>query len=897
VSYPLVLSLFATMTHCYQQCGFVIPYLGIRANTESAGKTRLMQLVGSLCERPSPLLTNPSGASLLRRLDRDHPTLLVDESEELQKSGTDTREIFDSGYKPGAIVSRALGAGEITYAIYGPKIYGMIGDPDRTIRSRSIMVLMEKGDIAIDDKEQVFTPLGNAIGLRLAALVNQHPKNTGTEPRRCTGMMCSIESTYLGFANELQKILPVQRDREIWECLFAICTHIAPGRLTELTWAAQAISTLKTRPARRYADLAGASADADTYQYAQQLARDSYEIARAAGGTNIHTHTLIAELIKSPMWKYFTNPKGVRIGDSDGHYVLATMLQRALGNHTCPKPVKVQGLLLRGYTLAWLQGLPDPDGNGVTELPTPAPLVDRTPEPDAVAPVTTPDNSVTPLPVTRGYGVTASPTPVTPDVVFSPGFLTPAEADALFAAILANRDDLKQNHIQLYGRRALPRLEAWYGSWDYNYSKGIILKAAPIPTYLQIVFRQLEAAGYGEYNAVLINYYRDGRDHISPHSDADYGDDEPTIPSLTLGAARPFRLAKIVGKNKLDKTTTVEYLPGHGDLLVMHGRTNLEWQHWVPKTTQPVGERINLTFRRNFAVEPSTKPLGGPFEILQPKPEPEPEVDSKSKVAISGCCIYAPAGQAGEYAPLAANSYVGCGMCCAYCYVARMRFLWPGLTLVEARKKFNAGAVPKVGWLERLRRDATKYQAAGIHEQVMLSFTSDMYNPYDISLTRPTIETLIEFGLGFCILTKGGTYSLMDLDLYRPERDAYACTLTCLDDSFSKKWERLAALPADRIKALRTMHDAGVYTWVSLEPVVDTEASLALVKATHKFVDLYKIGRANYLPSTHTTDWETYTHRMLDALSHYGAAHYIKRDLQKYLPSGYHNPMRVPQHH
>jgi hypothetical protein len=29
----------------------------------------------------------------------------------------------------------------------------------------------------------------------------------------------------------------------------------------------------------------------------------------------------------------------------------------------------------------------------------------------------------------------------------------------------------------------------------------------------------------------------------------------------------------------------------------------------------------------------------------------------------------------------------------------------------------------------------------------------------------------------------------------------------------------------------------------------------------------------------------------------FGAAHYIKRDLQGFLPAGYHNPLRVPQHH
>ena len=184
-----------------------------------------------------------------------------------------------------------------------------------------------------------------------------------------------------------------------------------------------------------------------------------------------------------------------------------------------------------------------------------------------------------------------------PNVAFIPGFLSPVEADDLLNAIRQNAD-FKQNYIRLYGMKAIPRLEAWYGSWDYPYSAGVVLKAAPMPSYLQQIIDRIEDAGFGSFNAVLINHYRSGSDYISPHNDDDYGDPEPTIPSLTLGASRPFRLARIVGKNKLDKSTTVEFLPGHGDLLIMRSRTNVEWQHWVPKTAKPVGERINLTFRR-----------------------------------------------------------------------------------------------------------------------------------------------------------------------------------------------------------------------------------------------------------------------------------------------------------
>src|SRR5262249_53595699 len=154
---------------------------------------------------------------------------------------------------------------------------------------------------------------------------------------------------------------------------------------------------------------------------------------------------------------------------------------------------------------------------------------------------------------------------------------------------------------------------------------------------------------------------------------------------------------------------------------------------------------------------------------------------------------------------LAANPYRGCGHRCTYCYVPRVT--------KQDRREFDAGAVPRKDYLARLRRDARRYQAAGITAQVLLSFTTDVYNPFDTSLTRPSLEMLIEHGLAFCVLTKGGTRALVDADLYRPTRDAFAATLTSLDDAFSLKWERRAALPGERIAALCHMHERGIFTW------------------------------------------------------------------------------------
>lgn len=258
--------------------------------------------------------------------------------------------------------------------------------------------------------------------------------------------------------------------------------------------------------------------------------------------------------------------------------------------------------------------------------------------------------------------------------------------------------------------------------------------------------------------------------------------------------------------------------------------------------------------------------------------------------SVKNCSIiYSPSGQAGEYSKLAANPYRGCGHKCAYCYVPSV--------LRISRNEFDEVANERPDYINLLIKDAKKYKEAGIKEQVMLSFTTDPYHPFDNSLTRKVLIELQNYGLGICTLTKGGQRALRDIDLFRSGKDSFASTLTTLDDAFSLKWERGAALPADRISTLKKFHDAGIFTWVSLEPTLNIESSLSIVEHTYEFVDLYKIGRANYLPMTNNTDWESYTHRMLEIVNRLKVKHYFKLDLQKYLPDDYYNPKYINQFH
>jgi DNA repair photolyase len=196
------------------------------------------------------------------------------------------------------------------------------------------------------------------------------------------------------------------------------------------------------------------------------------------------------------------------------------------------------------------------------------------------------------------------------------------------------------------------------------------------------------------------------------------------------------------------------------------------------------------------------------------------------------------------------------------------------------RNYFNGmNAVPRDGIKEKFEKDCQQLNGSGI--SVLFSFTGDPYNPseYIYGLTRWGIETLHRYGLYVNILTKGqGAYR--DFHLLTPN-DGFACTLTFIDNADSIRWEPKAALPIERITSLREAHEKGVTTWVSLEPVIDPEQTLELIRQTHTFVDSYKVGKLNYSPIA--VDWREFAKEVTTLLDSYGNQYYIKEELRKYL--------------
>ena len=319
------------------------------------------------------------------------------------------------------------------------------------------------------------------------------------------------------------------------------------------------------------------------------------------------------------------------------------------------------------------------------------------------------------------------------------------------------------------------------------------------------------------------------------------------------------------------------------------GRHRLKREALVHRDGWP-GLRELPTGRKPWSTSLSyTPPINQSQLDLFGAPAPAVPVINPDGSVKGSTVIYVPKSEAFEYAALATNPSRGCGHSCKYCSVP--------ITTHQDRAEFNAGAVLKKDYLANLRHDAALYQAAGNTAQILIAFITDPYHPteHETGTTRAGLEILNEHNQPFSILSKGGTCALRDLDLFRSDRDCYGATLTSPDDRLSKKWEPNAPLPGDRIAALKAFFEADIFTWASLEPVFNVEATLAVIAATHEFVNLYKVGRMNYfnLP----IDWREYTLRMIDLLNRLGARHYIKRDLQAFLPPGYPNPMRVPQHH
>lgn len=118
---------------------------------------------------------------------------------------------------------------------------------------------------------------------------------------------------------------------------------------------------------------------------------------------------------------------------------------------------------------------------------------------------------------------------------------------------------------------------------------------ATLPPVLEHLRGVLCARYDVELDSCLVNLYRDGTDAVAWHGDTVRKTLlNPIVVTISLGALRRFLVRRRGGGPVLK-----EYAPGHGDLMVMGGAMQHDFEHTVPRQRSASGARMSVTMRHS----------------------------------------------------------------------------------------------------------------------------------------------------------------------------------------------------------------------------------------------------------------------------------------------------------
>ena len=174
------------------------------------------------------------------------------------------------------------------------------------------------------------------------------------------------------------------------------------------------------------------------------------------------------------------------------------------------------------------------------------------------------------------------------------GFVDPATAAELLAAITAEGSGLRWQASRLFKYDHYVEENRLSTMWRPD-------TPAPHPGLVE-VHRQVRHVTGKPFDAPSFNWYRDGNDGQAFHRDRDMRFCEDTVIAiLTLGATRPWLLRPRRNRHNHDeamfKGATHDLQPASGDLLVMGGRCQADWEHSVPPIRTHVGPRVSIQWR------------------------------------------------------------------------------------------------------------------------------------------------------------------------------------------------------------------------------------------------------------------------------------------------------------
>lgn len=197
-----------------------------------------------------------------------------------------------------------------------------------------------------------------------------------------------------------------------------------------------------------------------------------------------------------------------------------------------------------------------------------------------------------------------------------------------------------------------------------------------------------------------------------------------------------------------------------------------------------------------------------------------------------------------EYGDYTMNHVLGCAHGCLYpCYALLLKRRFGQI------KSYDDWLSPSLvtNTLEILDREIPRLKS--IIKSVHLCFTTDpfMYGYKEIEkMSLSAIKKLNNAGIKCTVLSKG----ILPAELAEYSADnEYGITLVSLDEGYRKIMEPGAAPYQTRLEALKSLHDKGCKTWVSIEPYPTPnliEQDLLAILDAVSFSNKIIFGRTNY---------------------------------------------------
>ncbi len=245
-----------------------------------------------------------------------------------------------------------------------------------------------------------------------------------------------------------------------------------------------------------------------------------------------------------------------------------------------------------------------------------------------------------------------------------------------------------------------------------------------------------------------------------------------------------------------------------------------------------------------------------------------------------------PKGAAGEYAQRSFSAYKHCSNRCLYCYLDHgilKKGLGAGTPTLRTCFKDDDDVVEHFKEEIKKERD-TLIEKGGI----FFSFIIDPCLPETLGLTKRCALLAIEKDISVTILTKMGEWvdDEENLDfLLKGASSQKLCigfSLTGRDDQ-----EPFADSNMKRILAMHTLHNMFIKTFASIEPIIQFNKSMGVIRDTIGFCDIYKIGLMSGCGKDYYDDADL--EKFMLNLSALHSAHGIKMYIKESIRKRYHN--------